>query len=73
MADLTTFITVSDEVRAQWNAATPGAEALGTLDARLDDINVRIRALLMSMAGRDIKVVPFTVRLAGAHNEVLHC
>jgi len=68
----TDFITVSDEVRAKWNAATPGAEALGTLNSRLEDVNIRIRALLMSMAGRDIKVTGFQIRLCGDHNEVLH-
>jgi hypothetical protein len=68
----TDFITVSDEVRAQWDAATPAAMALGTLNTRLDDINFRIRALLMSMAGRNIKTAGFSIRLAGDHNEVLH-
>jgi hypothetical protein len=69
---ITEFITVSDEVRAKWNAATPDAEALGTLNSRLEDINVRIRALLMSMAGRNIKITGFQIKLAGDHNEILH-
>ena len=66
------FITVSDEVRTRFNSASPGSEALGTLDAHLKHVNEGLRMLFMSMAGRDIKVTPFEIRLAGDHNEVLH-
>jgi hypothetical protein len=61
----TDFITISEEVRTSWFDEN-------SLDERLNDINTRIRALMMAMAGRDIKVVPFEIRLCGDHNEVLY-
>jgi hypothetical protein len=69
MAELLDFVTVSPELRAEYNTTLPES---GALDERLADINARIRALLMSMAGRNIPIVPFSVRICRGWNEVLH-
>lgn len=63
--DTVYFIKVSDPIRARYEATS----APGALTAILADINTRISALLLDMAGRDIRVNIPNVMLESVPND----